>query len=97
MTPFARTVLDAVELIPAGAVMSYGDVAEFISAGSARAVATVMATHGAEVAWHRVVRADGSLAPRVRDRQLELLRADGVPMNGTRVDLARARWDGSSR
>jgi alkylated DNA nucleotide flippase Atl1 len=94
VTPFARAVLDAVDLIPPGRVMSYSDVAEFVAAGSGRAVGTVMATYGAEVGWHRVVRSDGSCAPGVRDRQVALLRADGVPMDGQRVDMSRARWDG---
>jgi alkylated DNA nucleotide flippase Atl1 len=94
VTPFARLVLDAVDRIPAGRVMSYSDVAEFIGAGSGRAVGTVMATYGGEVPWHRVVRADGSCAPGVRDRQVALLRAEDAPMNGLRVDLSRARWDG---
>lgn len=94
MTPFVRAVLDAVDRIPPGRVMSYSDVAEFVSAGSGRAVGTVMAQYGAEVPWYRVVRADGSCAEGVRDRQVAMLRADGVPMDGQRVDMARARWDG---
>lgn len=87
-------MLDAVDGIPVGKVMSYSDVAEFVVAGSGRAVGTVMATHGAEVPWHRVVRSDGSCAPGVRDEQVALLRAEGVPMDGDRVDMRRARWDG---
>jgi alkylated DNA nucleotide flippase Atl1 len=95
VTPFARTVLDAVDQIPAGKVMAYSDVAEFISAGSGRAVGTVMARYGGEVPWHRVVRSDGSCAPGVRDRQIALLRAEGAPMDGLRVDMRRARWNGA--
>ena len=94
MTPFARRVLDAVDAIPAGNVMSYSDVADYVGAGSGRAVGTVMATYGNEVPWHRVVRSDGTCAPGVRDEQIALLRADGVPMNGYRVDMTHARWDG---
>jgi alkylated DNA nucleotide flippase Atl1 len=94
VTPFARSVLDAVDQIPLGRVMAYSDVADFISAGTGRAVGTIMAKYGDEVPWHRVVRADGSCAPGVRARQVALLRAEDVPMNGERVDLARARWDG---
>jgi alkylated DNA nucleotide flippase Atl1 len=96
VTPFVRSVLDAVDAIPVGKVMSYSDIAEFISAGSGRAVGTVMATYGAEVPWHRVVRSDGSCAPGVRDEQVARLRAEGVPMDGSRVDMRRARWDGRS-
>jgi alkylated DNA nucleotide flippase Atl1 len=94
VTPFARTVLDAVDAIPIGKVMSYSDIAEYVGKGSGRAVGTVMAMYGGEVPWYRVVRADGSCAEGVRDRQVAHLREEGVPMNGYRVDMAKARWDG---
>jgi alkylated DNA nucleotide flippase Atl1 len=94
VTPYARAVLDAVDAIPAGKVMAYSDVAEYVGKGTGRTVATVMGRYGGEVAWHRVVRSDGSCAPEVRDRQLPLLREDGVPMDGQRVDMRRARWNG---
>ena len=95
MTPFARLVLDAVERIPRGKVMSYGDVAEFVGAGSARAVGTVMARHGSEVPWHRVLHNDGTCATHKSERQLDLLREEGVPVVAARVDMRRARWDGT--
>jgi methylated-DNA-protein-cysteine methyltransferase related protein len=41
------------------------------------------------VPWHRVVRADGSLAKGARQRQL--LEAEGIPFRGTRVDMAAVR------
>ncbi|MDQ1684496.1 MAG: hypothetical protein QOC82_1233 [Frankiaceae bacterium] len=94
LTVFAQSVLDAVDHIPRGRVMSYGDVAEYVGAGSARAVGTVMARHGAEVPWHRVLRSDGTCATHKSDRQLALLRSEGVPMRGERVDMPAARWDG---
>ena len=95
-SPFARRVLDAVDAIPSGHVLSYGDVAEYIGAGSARGVGAVMARFGAEVPWHRVVMTDGRPAPGHELRQLALLRAEGVPLRvpGDRVQMARARWDG---
>jgi len=95
LTVFAQRVLDAVDKIPRGCVMSYGDVAEYVGAGGARAVGTVMARYGAEVPWHRVLRSDGSCATHKADRQLELLRRERVPMlSPGRVDMARARWTG---
>ena len=94
VTPFARLVLDAVERIPRGKVMSYGDVAEFVGAGSARAVGMVMARHGSEVPWHRVLHSDGTAATHKSDHQLDLLREEGVPFAGARVDMRNARWDG---
>jgi alkylated DNA nucleotide flippase Atl1 len=94
-TVFAQRVLEAVESIPAGAVMSYGDVAEYVGAGGARAVGTVLARWGGGVPWHRVVRADGSCATHKADQQLARLRAEGVPVRNGRVVMALARWDGT--
>jgi len=95
LTAFAQSVLDAVDRIPRGRVMSYSDVAEYVGAGSGRAVGTVMARFGSEVPWHRVLRNDGTCATHKSDRQLALLRAERVPMRGDRVDMAKARWDGA--
>jgi O-6-methylguanine DNA methyltransferase len=94
VTPFAQAVLDAVDRIPAGRVMSYGDVAEMVGAGSGRAVGTVMSRYGAEVPWHRVLHSDGSCATHKSDHQLALLCEEDVPIVRGRVDMSRARWDG---
>ena len=70
--------------IPEGFVRTFGD----IDPGAPRLVGLVLArTHG--IPWHRVVRADGSLAQGAPQREL-LLRED-VPMRGARVDLREAR------
>lgn len=94
MSDVARAVLDVVDRIPCGKVMSYGDVADYLGRSSARGVGRVMSRYGSEVPWHRVLRADGTPAPHKVDRQLAMLLADGVPLRGSRVDMARARWDG---
>ena len=91
MTPYAASVLEVVQRIPVGKVMTYGDVAEYLGTGSARTVGMVMAAHGSEVSWHRVLRATGE----AYGDGLALLVAEGVPVRGDRVDLSRARWDGA--
>ncbi|WP_375499688.1 MGMT family protein [uncultured Jatrophihabitans sp.] len=93
---FARRILGCVESIPAGRVMSYGDVAEFAGTRSARVVGNVLAADGGTVPWHRVVRVDGSLAPHLLDEQRQRLLSEGVRFVGARVDLTRFRWDGVS-
>jgi alkylated DNA nucleotide flippase Atl1 len=48
-------------------------------------------TDAREAPWHRVVRADGSLAKGARQRRL--LEAEAVPFRGERVLLSEARLD----
>ena len=93
-SPHSEAILAAIESIPPGRVMSYGDVAEYAGVSSARMVGRILAVEAADVPWHRVLRADGTPAPHLRTRQLERLRAEGVPMRGERVDMPAARWDG---
>ncbi len=93
---FARRILACVESIPAGRVMTYGDVAEFAGTRSARVVGRVLAMDGGSVPWHRIVRADGSLAPHLVDEQRQRLLSEGVSFAGSKVDLTGCRWDGVS-
>lgn len=86
-----------VEAIPPGRVMTYGDIAEFLGDRGPRSVARALSRSGGGVPWWRVVRADGSSAAPVRDRQVGLLEDECVPFRRGRVDLERARWDGVSR
>lgn len=51
-------VLRAVEQVPAGRVVSYGDIAELVGCGP-RQVGNVMRHYGGNVAWWRVVNASG--------------------------------------
>jgi len=79
-------VLARVRDTPPGFVRSYGDV----SPGAPRFAGAVLAEcHDPDVPWHRVVRADGSLAQ--GERQRRLLAAEGVPFRGARVDMRTAR------
>ena len=85
-TPRARQVLDRVRAIPPGFVRTYGD----LSPGAPRfAGAVLSACHHPDVPWHRVVRADGSLANGRRQRAR--LEAEGVPFRGDRVDMKVVR------
>lgn len=95
-TPHTAAVLEAVETIPPGRVLSYGDVAELAGHGAARSVGLVMARWGAEVAWWRVVRRDGSLPPVLLPAALQRWREEGTPVrsDGAGADMTRARWSG---
>jgi methylated-DNA-protein-cysteine methyltransferase-like protein len=77
----ADSVLARIRDTPPGFVRAYGDV----SPGAPRFAGTDDPT----VPWHRIVRADGSLAK--GHRQRALLEAEGVPFRGERVDMRVAR------
>lgn len=89
---YDEAVYDVVEAIPRGYVLTYGDIAELLGSHGPRRVAQAMSRSAGAVPWHRVIRADGTPAPAVAVRQLELLRGEATPMVRGRVDLAQARW-----
>jgi alkylated DNA nucleotide flippase Atl1 len=97
---FASRVLDVAEAIPAGRVMSYGDVAEYLGEGGPRQVGRVMALWGGGVPWWRVVHADGSLLAGHERAALTRYQAEGTPLRVAadgrqgRIDMRRARWSG---
>jgi methylated-DNA-protein-cysteine methyltransferase-like protein len=81
-------ILRRVRAIPPGYVRTYGD----LSPGAPRLAGTVLSrSDERDLPWHRVVRADGSLAKGARQRRL--LEAEGVPFRGERVVLTSARLD----
>jgi alkylated DNA nucleotide flippase Atl1 len=82
----AHQILARVRSTPAGFVRTYGDV----SPGAPRVAGAVLhACSDSTVPWHRIVRADGSLAK--GERQRALLEAEGVPFRGSRVDMRVVR------
>jgi methylated-DNA-protein-cysteine methyltransferase related protein len=83
--PRVARILARIRDIPEGFVRTYGD----IDPDAPRLVGRVLATTDERLPWHRVVRADGSLAKGRRQR--DLLHREGVPLRGNRVDLGQAR------
>lgn len=87
-TEIQAAILRRVRAIPPGYVRTYGDV----SPGAPRLTGYVLRhTDAHDAPWHRVVRADGSLAKGARQRRL--LEAEAVPFRGERVVLSSARLD----
>jgi len=98
-SPFVAAVLDVVDAIPAGHVMTYGDVAATLGSRAARVVGQTMAQFGADAPWWRVIRAGGHPPIGHESRALVHYRAEKTPLllgdspeTGYRVDLNRARW-----
>ena len=86
LTSRRERVLERARAIPPGFVRTYGD----LSPGAPRfAGAVLFACDDPTVPWHRVVRADGTLAK--GERQRRLLEEEGIPFRGERVDMRAAR------
>ena len=98
-TRYRETVYSLVRQIPAGRVMTYGQIAHILGDGyTARTVGYVM--HGAEtetVPWHRVINSQGKCSTSKltipMDLQRELLEAEGVVFSGRgKCDLGLFQW-----
>lgn len=94
-------VLRAVEQVPRGRLVSYGDLAALVGVGP-RQVGSVMRHWGGTVAWWRVTNADGDLPVHLREEARALWAEEGilVKRNGRgarmadhRADLARLAVD----
>ncbi|NIH82358.1 MULTISPECIES: MGMT family protein [Amycolatopsis] len=85
-------VREVIATVPPGKVATYGDIAAVAGAPSPRMIGRVLSEDGADLPWHRILRANGTPAPHLVHRQLELLRAEGVLADGQKVDLRTYRW-----
>src|SRR4051794_14418065 len=86
MSTREQAVLRRIRDTPPGFVRAYGDV----SPGAPRFAGAVLSqADDPGLPWHRVVRADGSLAK--GERQRRLLGAEGIPFRGGRGDMRAAR------
>ena len=74
----AEQVLRAVELVPAGKVVSYGDIASIVGIGP-RHVGNVLAHWGHGVPWWRVTNAKGELPPPLLAQARPHWEVEGIP------------------
>jgi alkylated DNA nucleotide flippase Atl1 len=95
---FALDVLDLVDSIPPGLVLSYGDVAAMLGSRASRAVGTVLRQSGSGHPWWRVLRSGGHPPTGNEARARTHYVQEGTPLVSTstscgyRVDYAVARW-----
>lgn len=90
-------VLRAVEQVPAGSLVSYGDIAAIVGTG-ARHVGSIMRHWGSNVAWWRVTNRNGDLPVHLLAEARGLWRSEGIGIKADgrgarigdhRADLAR--------
>jgi len=77
-------IIALIRSVPEGFVTTYGDLCP----EAPRLPGRILATTTEKLPWHRVVRADGTFAK--GDRQRRLLRREGIPFAGKRVDMEAA-------
>ncbi|MGL4178851.1 MAG: MGMT family protein, partial [Dermatophilaceae bacterium] len=86
-------VLRAVEQVPRGRVVAYGDIAALVGVGP-RLVGRVMSTYGSNVTWWRVTQAGGDLPAELLDEARERWAAEGILLKpsgrGCRIGEYRA-------
>lgn len=92
-----RRIERTIARIPPGRVASYGQVADLAGLpGRARLVARVLRLTEAVLPWYRVLRANGTIAidpgSEWHAEQVRRLRAEGVTVERSRVDLRRHGW-----
>lgn len=93
---FEQDVHRIVAAVPAGEVVTYGEVAaEAGRPGAARAVGRVMAASDGTLPWWRVVAADGRLVPGHEREHRRRLSAEGVDVGERRVRMRSVRSGGS--
>jgi len=86
-----------VRQVPRGRVVTYGQVAEIVGAGTPRVVGFAMSSAPDDVPWHRVLNSRGRVSARAGGepdpRQRRLLERERVRFDGRgAVDLERYGW-----
>ena len=95
---YRERVYKIVRRIPAGRVMTYGQIAEILGDGyTARTVGFVMHASGDQTPWHRVINARGACSTGKvvlpEDKQQRLLESEGVVFDERgRCKLERYLW-----
>jgi methylated-DNA-protein-cysteine methyltransferase related protein len=87
-------VLRAVEQVPRGRVVSYGDIGALVGVGP-RLVGRIMSTYGTNVTWWRVTSSYGDLPVALMDEVRERWAAEGILLkpNGRGCRIAEYRAD----
>ncbi|MBA2175082.1 MGMT family protein [Halobacillus locisalis] len=94
MQPFTKSVIEIIQDIPEGKVMTYGQVARVAgNPRAARQVARLLHTMSEKhsLPWHRVVNAKGNIVIKDEagsDIQRMALESEGIPVINGKIDLS---------
>ncbi|WP_087973799.1 MGMT family protein [Oceanobacillus rekensis] len=94
MNPFTEIVIQIIQKIPAGKVMTYGQISKLAgNPRAARQVARILHSMSRkhDLPWHRVINAKGQIAMKDNETRLEQklrLEDEGIKVSGSgRIDL----------
>lgn len=100
LNPFTKKVIEIIQSIPEGRIMTYGQIARMASnPRGARQVVRILhsMSRAYDLPWHRVVNAKGEVA--IKDDeghfvQVATLKSEGIQLdeNGL-IDIEKYRWD----
>ena len=96
MKTFNEQVYDIVAKIPAGRVVTFGQIARMIGRPRmARFVGFASNNKNSwHLPWHRVVFKDGRLIPGYEEQQYRDLKSEGVAFNRDKtVNMEKSQWD----
>ena len=102
MTPFQKSVADALSVVSEGYVTTYKNISIAIgrpgaSQAAHNAVKVAVRYHGLSLPWHRIVRSNGQmyLNPNYSDERIAALRSEGIEVTskGRVVDLEQYLYD----
>ena len=85
-------VLRAVEQVPPGKVVAYGDIAALVGT-SPRRVGSIMGSWGGEVSWWRVTNAAGRIPLHLLPLARKQWQREGTHTDGDRCLISRCRAD----
>lgn len=79
-------------LIPPGAVLSYGDVAELLGSGGARQVGKAMVLAPSGTPWWRILRSNGTINDSLLQSAQQHWLNEGLSVPGRRISMKNFRW-----
>lgn len=92
---YSEAVHRLAAMVPAGAVISYKDVAELLGSGGARQAGKAMASAPAGTPWWRIIRSNGSLTEALAEAAEQHWISEGLAVPGRHVNMAKNRWNPS--
>lgn len=96
VSEFKKLVIKITKTIPKGKVMTYGQIAALAgSPRAARQVAVILRANGEDLAWHRVINAEGKVSTHklgFGDLQEALLKREDVIIKDGKIDFKKYRW-----